>query len=255
MGPTCKHVTDLVGNVLKQVKSISLGCQVSCTKWVVSAGAIRGTTRYDNDDHIHMGDLYTGDHIHEEDPPRSMVLRLAKSGNESKKAQNVEEPRPARLRDSGEAKGRPSRIGRAGLKENPLQHFTRNTDQVHQNANNCPLPKGAGFPTAFLRSLMLRTSERVSSEGRMKAPVPSPSGKGTLSFRPKPATRAQIVYRFPGLQVIWIDGPRYQFWRCRKDCQFQRGYNHLYIGPQSPDTWLLFRIQAWLIGNLLCDEF
>ena len=54
--------------------------------------------------------------------------------NPSKKKAAKKKSRPARRRKGEEAKGRPSHIGRAGLRDNPLQHITRNTrntSQVH----------------------------------------------------------------------------------------------------------------------------
>ena len=51
----------------------------------------------------------------------------------------------------------------------------------------CPLPREAslntGSPIPFLRSLMLRTCERVSSAGTINAPSSFPSGKRILSSR------------------------------------------------------------------------
>ena len=116
----------------------------------------------------------------------SAKCRTHRNGKPRKK----KTPRPARRRKSGEAKGRPSHIGRAGLKDDPLQHFTGNTRNTQKSGatrvNNCPLPRGASlstsFPTPFLRSLMLRTCERASSAGTMNAPSSSPSGKRILSW-------------------------------------------------------------------------
>ena len=88
--------------------------------------------------------------------------------------------------------------------------------------NNSPLPKEAclntGFPIPFLRSLMLRTCARVSSAETMNAPSSSPSGKRILSWSANSTTKAQIAFRSPGLQVIWIDAPWKLFCRSRRDC-------------------------------------
>ena len=73
------------------------------------------------------------------------MLRLARSGSESKRAQNVEHIGkgnrgkrgldPARRQKSGEAKTRPSHIGGAGLRDDLLQHFTRNTRNTQARCN------------------------------------------------------------------------------------------------------------------------
>ena len=111
------------------------------------------------------------------------MCRTHRQGKPRKRA-----PRPARRQKCGEAKGRPSHSGRAGVTDDPLEHFTRNTrnTQVRCNqVNNCPFPKGAslntGFPMPFLRLLKLRICERASSAGTSKAPSSSPSGKRILS--------------------------------------------------------------------------
>ena len=113
--------------------------------------------------------------------------RTHRNGKPRKKA-----PRSARRRKSGEAKGRPSHIGRGGLRDDLLQHSirdTRNTQIRRSESKHLSVSKWkslkTGFPTPFLRSLMLRTCEWTSSAGTMKAPVPSLSGKRTLSFAAK----------------------------------------------------------------------
>ena len=73
----------------------------------------------------------------------SAKCRTHRKGKPRKKA-----PRPARRRKSGEAKGRPSHIDRAGLREDPLQHTIRKPGTHRSGApreNNCPLPKGASL--------------------------------------------------------------------------------------------------------------
>ena len=46
-------------------------------------------------------------------------------------------PPPARRRKSGEAKGRPSHIGRADLRGDLLQHVVRNTRNMQIRISNC----------------------------------------------------------------------------------------------------------------------
>ena len=97
--------------------------------------------------------------------------------------------RRKRRRTSGEARERQSHIRPVGLRENTLQHFRRNTRnrQLRCNKGKCLSASKRSkfehrFPTPFLRSLMPRTCERVSSAGMMNAPSSSPSGKRTLSW-------------------------------------------------------------------------
>ena len=129
-----------------------------------------------------------------------------------------------------------------------------------KSVNNCPLPKGAslntGFPTPFLRSLMLRTCERALSAGTTKVPSPSPSGKRILSCWANTLHRG--AHCFPisrsSSELDWRTEITV-FGVAERTVNF-KGMNHLlYIGPQSPDTWLLFRIRVWLTRNLLCNEF
>ena len=88
---------------------------------------------------------------------------------------------------SGEAEGRPSHNGRAGLRDDPLQHFTRNTRSTQIRCNKSKQLStskkslNTDFPMPFLRSLMLRIGERASSAGTINAPSSSPSGKRILS--------------------------------------------------------------------------
>ena len=66
---------------------------------------------------------------------------------------------------------------------------TRNTQIRRNESKHLSVSKWkslkTGFPTPFLRSWMLRTCERTSRAGTMKAPVPSLSGIRTLSFAAK----------------------------------------------------------------------
>ena len=106
----------------------------------------------------------------------------AKRRNHRKRKPLKMGPRPARRQKSGGAKGRPSHIGRAGLRGHFLQHFTRNT-QVRCNKSKqlSASKKQKWFSNAVSLILMLRTCERASSAGTIKAPPPSPSGKRILS--------------------------------------------------------------------------
>ena len=147
-GPTCQHVVALIGNILEEVMSMSFADWVSCTKkdWMHRMGA-----------HIHQENLPWNKMLHhakQHCETNNTKCRTHRNGKPRKKA-----PRPAKRRESGEARVRPSHIGRAVLKENPLQHFTRNTG-THSSratkANVCPLPREAslntGLPIPFLRS-------------------------------------------------------------------------------------------------------
>ena len=98
------------------------------------------------------------------------------------------------------------------------------------------------------------TREMCSCWGYQTTPVSSPSGNRTLSFAAKLSGR-KTFSRFLGLQVSWTGGLRYWFCFGKMDCQLHRRYHHLYLWPQSPDVWLLFRVQAWLTRSLLFNVF
>ena len=128
------------------------------------------------------------------------MLRLARSGSEPKRPsievpiekgnRGKRGPRPARRRKSGEAKGRPSHIGRADLRDDLLQHSIRNARNTQIRSSKSKqlsvykvTSLNTGFPTPFLRSLMLRTCARAPSAGTIKAPVSSASGTRTLPHK------------------------------------------------------------------------
>ena len=72
-------------------------------------------------------------------------------GNRGKKA-----PRPAMLRKSGEAKGPPSHLDRAGLRDNPFPNFIRNTrnTQVRRKKGECvSTSKGSKFGHRFSNAI------------------------------------------------------------------------------------------------------
>ena len=119
------------------------------------------------------------------------------------------------LEKSGEAKKRPSHIGRAGFTP------SRTWKSGAVRANSCRFPRtslNTGFPTPFLRSLMLGTCARAPSAGKLKAPVSSPSGKGTLSFAARISHKGANCFPFSRfssdpdwgttiLVLLWQNGP------------------------------------------------
>ena len=99
-------------------------------------------------------------------------------------------PRPARRRNSREARVRPSHTRPVNLRER-----TRcNTSGEIPGKDKVKCDKGKRlsttkrskfenrFPIPFLRSLMLKIYERVSRAGRLKTPSSSSSGKRFLSW-------------------------------------------------------------------------
>ena len=83
----------------------------------------------------------------------STKCRTHRNGKPRKRA-----PRPARRRKSGEVKGRPSHIRRAGLRDDPLQHFTRNTRNTQVRCN-----KGKQLSTFKRGKFEHKFSDPVSS--------------------------------------------------------------------------------------------
>ena len=137
MGPTCKQVVALIGNILKQVRSISFADWCTNMDWF--ALKPQGSKRRDTTM------LRTCAHIHKKNLPWSKMLHHARLRCESKLIQSVEPietanrgkraPRHARRQKGEEAKRRPSHIGLVGLRENPLQHFTKNTRNTQVRCN------------------------------------------------------------------------------------------------------------------------
>ena len=125
-----------------------------------------------------------GGNIHLEDPPWGKMLHHAQSGSESKRAQNVEPIGngnrgkrgldPPGGRKAGRRKGRPSHNGRAGLRDDLLQHFTKNTRNTHVRCNKSKqlsTTKGSKFEHKFsdpVSSILNAENLRTGVERRDK---------------------------------------------------------------------------------------
>ena len=173
-------------------------------------------------------------------------------------------PRPARRRESGEAKGRPSHIGRtvlsqlAGLRDDLLQHVVRNTRNMQvrsSESKHLSVSKWGKFKHWFSHAVpSILNDENLRTDVECRDNECTCVKRTLLCCQNFPQGR-KLFSNFPGLQVTWTGGPRYLFWRCKMDYQLRRGYHHPYIGPQSPDIWLLFRIRVWQTWSLFCSVF
>ena len=133
------------------------------------------------------------------------------------------------------------------------QEYREHADQEVARSNNCPFPSGAslntGFPTPFLRSLMLRTCKRILSAGTMKVPVSSPSGKTSRYFVDKtfqrganrlPISRSSRDFDWRTV-MCW-------FCHCKVDHQLRRRFHFPCIEPVSRSISHWFRIRVWRVG-------
>ena len=182
----------LIGNVLKHVRSRSFADWVSWTNIDFLHRSHRAEKR--RQDRVSHGRPHSSrESSLEQDVESCKATPRVKDNTRCKTHRNgkprKKAPRPARRRKSGEARGRPSYIDLVGLRENTLQHVRRNTRDRQlrcTSAHVCPFPRGAslntGFSIPFLRSLKLRTCERVLSAGIMNAPSSSLLGTRISSW-------------------------------------------------------------------------
>ena len=160
MGPTCKHVAPLIGNVLKQVRSVSFADWISCTNkdWLRWSHRAEKKKR-DNVSH--------GPHVHIENLPGSemrITLRVKEIINRKRGTHRKGKRGKRRLNPPGgeKAKKRPSHNGRAGLRDDPLQHFRRNTRNRQVRCNKCKqlgAPKRRKFEYRFSNAVSVREKD------------------------------------------------------------------------------------------------
>ena len=155
MGPTCKHVAALIGNVLK-------ASQIDIHRWLnlmhqYGLAPLKPQGSKKRYDMVSHGRPHSNRESSLEQDAASYTITLrvkerTKCGIHRKGKPRKEAPRLARRRKGEEAKRRPSHIGRAGLREDPLQHFSRNTrnTQVRCNkGNQLSTSKGGKFEHRF----------------------------------------------------------------------------------------------------------
>ena len=256
MGPTCKHVVALIGNVLKQVRLLSFAGWISCTnmdwlRW--NHRAVK--KRHDMVSHGRPHSKRESS-LEQDTASCTMALRV----KESTKCRTHRNGKPAEkgasTRQAAEKRwGEKAAITHwlcwlerwpvATLRKEDQEH----RNQVQQGQTTVHFQKvqvwTLVFHTQYLRSLMLRICERASSAGQWRHLHHLHQGREFWVDLPTLSTKARIAFRSPGLQVIWFGALWLLFWRGRRDCQFHKGYHHLYIGPQSLDIWLLFQMQVW----------
>ena len=134
--------------------------------------------RYHADDCIHTLAGVRLSNMHGYASSQRERCRTHRNGKPRKKV-----PRPARRSKIGEAKGRPSHIGRAGLRDDQLQHSTGNTRNTQVRCN-----KGKQLPTSKKGKFEHWFSNTVSSilhAKNLRTGIKCKDNEGTfiISFR------------------------------------------------------------------------
>ena len=190
MGPTGRHVAPLNRNVIEYVRSTSFADGVSYTNIDWLQRSHRAEKRR-QERGSHGRPHSTREASLEQYDDSCKVKPRIKKATERRIHRNKKQkaPRPARRRNSGEARERPPHMRPVNLREDPLQHFKRNTRNTQLRCNKSKhfaATKRSKFENRFsysVSSILDAENLRASIERRMmNSPSSSPSGKRILSW-------------------------------------------------------------------------